>query len=80
MLNNWLKGIWRGWKRVALAIGRFQTRLLLTLSYFLVAGPTWAFMKLFRKDPLGTRTSGDSDFWVTHEALEDPSERARRQF
>ena len=82
MVKELLKKIWNGWKRVAHAIGRFQTKVLLTLSYFLVAGPTWFFMRLFGVDPLKRRPPKDGNYWADDEVAGDEDEmaRARRQF
>lgn len=52
-----LSNIWAGWKRVAHAIGRFQTRLLISLFYVLVISPLGLIMRLFGWDPLEVRRS-----------------------
>lgn len=75
-----LKLVWAGWKKVAAIIGRTQTRILLTLFYFMVAGPAWVFMKLFGKDPLNRRTLDNATFWTDHEPANDELAQARRQF
>jgi len=54
-MKNVLKKIWVGWKKVALKFTRFQTKLLLTLFYFLVAAPLGLVFRLFGWDPLESR-------------------------
>ena len=51
-MKKFLKQIWEGWKRIAHKIGRFQTKLLLTLFYFLIISPVGAVMRAFGWDPL----------------------------
>ena len=52
-----LSNIWAGWKRIAHTIGRFQTRLLISLFYVLVISPLGLIMRLFGWDPLEVRRS-----------------------
>ncbi|HWP43155.1 MAG TPA: hypothetical protein VNO14_07980 [Blastocatellia bacterium] len=75
-----LKALWGGWKRFANVPGRFQTRLLLTLTYFLVAGPTWLLMSIAGKNPLKSQFAGRAEYWTSCESAEDPIEGARRRF
>ena len=81
-VKSFFKGVWAGWKKVAHKIGRFQTRVLLTVSYFLVVGPTWAVMKVVGADPLERRRK-DGEYFRESEAGESEGsglDRARRQF
>jgi len=52
-----LQNIWAGWKRVAHVIGRFQTRVLTTVFYFLILSPCGALGRLVGWDPLETRAA-----------------------
>jgi hypothetical protein len=81
-VKSLLKRIWAGWKRVAHKIGRFQTRVLLTVFYYLVVGPTWAVLKMAGSDPLDRRPkAGDYFKECRTEAAEGSEiERARHQF
>jgi hypothetical protein len=45
------KRIWEAWKRVAHKIGNFQSRVLLTIFYFIVVLPFGLAARLF-SDPL----------------------------
>ncbi|MBD3256811.1 hypothetical protein GF377_00160 [candidate division GN15 bacterium] len=54
-MPEFLKKIWAWWKPVARKIGRVQTRVLVTLFYWLVITPVGAIMRLFGWDPLRTR-------------------------
>jgi hypothetical protein len=75
-----LKRVWGGWKRVASAIGRFQTRVLLTLFYFLVAGPAWLISRMVRKQLLDRRTGEGERYWKDYESTGEGIDRARHQF
>ena len=55
-MKKFLKRVWKGWKKVAHRIGRFQTMLLITLFYFLVIAPLGLLFRLFGWDPLETRS------------------------
>ncbi|HEX5734979.1 MAG TPA: hypothetical protein VF131_19265 [Blastocatellia bacterium] len=80
MLIRFFKRVWAGWKRVAGVIGRFQTRIILTVFYFVVAGPAWVLIRLFDKDMLARRRGGDLSYWIDGQPPGDETERARRQF
>ena len=80
MVIRFFKRVWAGWKRVASVIGRFQTRVILTVFYFVVAGPAWVLIKLFDKDMLARRRGDDLNYWINNQPPGDETERARRQF
>jgi hypothetical protein len=51
---EWIRFLWSRWKILALKIGTFQSRILLSLFYFLVIPPFAAITKIFT-DPLGMK-------------------------
>ena len=51
-----LRRAWNGWKKVARAIGVFQTRLILALFYWSVLLP-FGVASRFLADPLGLKRS-----------------------
>ena len=71
---------WTQWKKVAAIIGRFQTRILLTVFYVAVVGPASLLGKILRHDPLNRRIDKDAGYWKDHEATGSDLERARHQF
>jgi hypothetical protein len=75
-----LKLAWSQWKRIAGVIGRFQTRVILTIFYVLIVGPVSLLAKLFRHDPLNRRIDNNAHYWKDHEAQGTDLERARHQF
>jgi hypothetical protein len=52
-MGHILDRLWQGWKQVAQRIGEFQSRLVLTLLYFLLFAPLTLIVRA--KDPLGLR-------------------------
>ncbi len=73
-----LKQLWLGWKAVARRIGDIQSRLLLTLFYFLAVAPFAIGVKLFA-DPLNLAEKDRSN-WVSRMVRKKGLEEARRQF
>ena len=52
-MDQLLARLWQGWKRVARRIGEFQSRVVLTLLYFLLFAPITLIIRA--KDPLGLK-------------------------
>ncbi len=75
-----LKRIWSGWKKFAHALGVFNTKVILTLLYFLVIGVAAVFAKIFGKDLLDRKFTGADSLWKIKEPLLPNLEEARRQF
>ncbi|MBL8149192.1 MAG: hypothetical protein JNN15_04615 [Blastocatellia bacterium] len=75
-MKKFLLHLWDKWKRIALVIGRFQTRVLLTLIYFLII-PFFSLIKL--KDPLKKKDISGSMWQERFRAM--PTEEAfKRMF
>jgi hypothetical protein len=75
-----LRRIAAGWKRIAHKIGVFQTKVLVSLFYFILLGPVSLVLKLLRRDLLGVRDGGRKTFWHEREPEELTLERCKRQF
>jgi hypothetical protein len=50
-----LRPLHRAWMRLGAALGWLNTRVILTLVFFLVVTPTGLVMKLFGRSPLATK-------------------------
>ncbi|MFN2168892.1 MAG: hypothetical protein ACK2U9_21875 [Anaerolineae bacterium] len=75
-----LRQLWSRWLVLARKIGNFQSRVILTIFYFLVVAPFGLAVRIL-SDPLHVRrgragTSG----WIEREARAGDLEDARRQF
>jgi hypothetical protein len=72
-----LKRALERWKVIAHKIGDFQSRLILSVFYFVIFAPFALGLKLF-SDPLQLKTFHG---WTARDnADEDPAESAKRQF
>lgn len=78
---EWTRILWSRWKILALEVGTFQSRMLLSLFYFLVIPPFAAIVKIFT-DPLGLKKSPSAK-WHPKEAMKEDLSQApesTRQF
>lgn len=78
MLVGILKALWARWKAIAHVIGEFQSRVVLSLFYFVVLGPFGVGVVLFG-DPLRIRP-GAGTGWLERPGTADIGAWARRQF
>lgn len=76
---GFFRRLWEGWKKIALIIGDFNARVILTVFYFVLLCPFAIMLKLFT-DPLEIKKK-EHVGW--HEKKEDaditPLERAAKQ-
>ncbi len=72
--------LYKWWMRFAHLLGFMNTRILLTITYFLLVGPTSLLMRLFGKDPLNLKFRKTTSFWIDREPREHSLENARHQF
>ena len=71
-----LKRFWQAWKRIAHRIGNFQSRVLLTIFYFVVVLPFGLATRLF-SDPL--RIKQRPTVWLNHPNEAYDMQWARKQ-
>jgi hypothetical protein len=72
-----LKNLFARWKVIAHKIGEFQSRILLSVFYFIVFAPFALGVKAL-SDPLQLKSFHG---WLTRtDADENPAESSRRQF
>ncbi|HYC59063.1 MAG TPA: SxtJ family membrane protein [Thermoanaerobaculia bacterium] len=58
-----LHPVYRGWMRFGEALGWINTRVILTLVFFLVVTPIGLLMRLFGRSPMEPARRGDS-YWT----------------
>jgi hypothetical protein len=73
-----LRRLWERWKEIAHKIGTFQSRILLTIFYFLILLPFGMGVKLL-SDPLHLKRRQGSH-WIGKATGSSNWEYARRQF
>jgi hypothetical protein len=70
----------RGWMKFALVLGHYNTRIILTVLFYLVMTPVGLVMRLFR-DPLDRSLKEQRDTqWVKRESQPVELTRYERQF
>ncbi|OGU71233.1 MAG: hypothetical protein A3G43_12940 [Ignavibacteria bacterium RIFCSPLOWO2_12_FULL_56_21] len=77
--REWVRNLWSRWKILALAVGTFQSRMLLSLFYLLVIPPFAAITKI-SSDPLGLNKSGPAKWRPKEAGQEDFFQKSKRQF
>jgi len=77
-MGRLLRKVWSRWKEMAVYIGDFQSRLILTLFYLLVAAPFGLIARII--DPLHLRSRAGTSVWLKRPTAEDTLQAARRQF
>lgn len=75
-----LKPIYRAWMAFAIVLGWFMTRVLLTVTFFLVFTPMGILTKIMGKDLLDLKWDPDADtYWKKHEPVTD-KERYKKPY
>jgi len=72
--------LWRGWKKFAHVMGIVQTRILLTVSYFVILAFASVATKVLGKDLLDRRMKPAATYYHPHEPIQATLESCRRQF
>jgi hypothetical protein len=70
----------RGWMRFAVALGHVNSRVLLTLVYYLIVTPYGVVSRLAGRDPLRRRGGGAASHWVERKATRQAREQFERLF
>jgi len=66
--------------KFAHVLGWINTRIILTLVYFLIISPLALVFKLIGKDPMERKIGQSDSYWKKREAGEFKKEDYRRQF
>ena len=77
--ENFLKRIWQSWKDFSKRMGSFQSRLILSLFFFLIASPFALAVKIF-SDPLKLKLPGGKSYWYPKKEVIADLDHFRRQF
>ncbi len=78
MMRDIMWSLWQGWKAIASRIGHWQSRLILSLIYFVVLPPVALGIRLLA-DPLGLKGKSGGKGWQSREYPTLTLEQARRQ-
>jgi hypothetical protein len=74
------KLLWRGWKKFAHVLGIVNTRILLTVSYFIIFAIAWVATRLARADLIDRRMTPKPSFYHPREPMKPSLESAKRSF
>ncbi|HEX8147871.1 MAG TPA: SxtJ family membrane protein [Pyrinomonadaceae bacterium] len=68
------------WMRFAVLLGHVNSRVLLTLVYYLVVTPYGVVTRLVGRDPLRRRGAARGSYWVERKATRQTREQFERLF
>ena len=74
------KAFHKAWMRLAALLGHVNSRVLLTLMYYLVFTPYGLASRLFGRDPLRRRGRASESYWTERKATRQTRERFERLF
>ena len=74
------RGFHNAWMRFAAVLGHVNSRILLTLMYYLVMTPYGLVSRLVGRDPLRRRGKGGETYWVERKHTRQGREQFERLF
>lgn len=72
--------LWRGWKKFAHILGIVNTRILLTLTYFIIFAVASMFVLASRADLLDRKMEKKPSYYRNREPFKDTLATVKRQF
>lgn len=72
--------LWRGWKQFAHILGIINTRILLTITYFVVFAVAGLIRVLARADLLDRKMEKKPSYYHNREPFKDTIQTVRRTF
>jgi len=70
----------RGWMTIAFALGYVNSRIILTLVYFLVFVPYGVLSRVFGRDPLDVRSEPRDSYWHRRKITRQEADGFERLF
>ena len=77
--TNLLKNLWQSWKNFSKRMGSFQSRIMLSLFFFIFVSPFALAVKIF-SDPLKIKHKSSKSHWLPKKEIKYDLEQYRRQF
>jgi len=77
--GNPIKKLWQSWENFSKKMGSFQSRIILSLFYFIFVTPFALGVKIF-SDPLRIKHQGSKSHWIPKKEINTDLEKYRRQF
>jgi len=76
-----LKSLYGAWMRFAMVVGRFNSKVLLSLIFYLLIFPLSLLVKIFSKDRLGLKFEENSKtYWMDKSQRKFDKDRYEKQF
>jgi hypothetical protein len=79
-LPSWAARFNRTWMALAEAFGYVNSRILLTLFYYLILTPLGAILRLMRHDPLRRRGPERDTYWIPRQSPRQQRDGFERSF
>jgi hypothetical protein len=76
--QNIFKKLWHSWVGFSRKLGEFQSRLIMSMLFFILVSPLAPFVKIF-SDPLRTKKFTKNSYWLPRAKSETDLEHFRRQ-
>ncbi len=73
-----LRELWNRWLTLAKKIGNFQSRVILTVFYFLIVTPFGLLVRIF-SDPLHSKSGPGQTGWLPRETYDVDLAAVRKQ-
>jgi len=77
--TNPIKKLWQIWNNFSKRMGNFQSRIILSLFFFIFVSPFAIAVKIF-SDPLNIKHQSSKSHWLTKKEKKTDLEQLRRQF
>jgi len=77
--KNPIKKLWHTWNNFSKIMGSFQSRIILSLFFFIFVSPFALAVKIF-SDPLNIKHQSSKSHWLTKKEIKADLEQYRRQF
>jgi Saxitoxin biosynthesis operon protein SxtJ len=75
-----LRQIYRFWMGLALVMGFFMSKIILSIIYFVLITPTGYIRRTFGKSPILTKPDDSKSYWIPKSPAENPKEAMERAF
>jgi len=77
--TNLFKKLWPSWKEFSKRMGNFQSRIILSIFFFIFVSPFALAVKVF-SDPLNIKHQSSTSHWLPKREIKNDLEQYRRQF
>lgn len=77
--RNLLKKVWQSWGNFSKRMGNFQSRIVLSLFFFILVSPIALAVKMF-SDPLRVKHQSNESHWLPKMKTKVDLEQSRKQF